>query len=85
MEEGLDTSDLVDVVPDELGVVELHVPVHSALSKQLVVIVILILTCLNHEEVLPSFVLKLVVVVLLYGELRHIVVHSLNTGRGTFQ
>ena len=43
-----DTSDLVDVVLDHLGVVELFVPVDRTVPKQLVMVVELVVKSLHH-------------------------------------
>jgi len=74
----LDPPDLVDVVPDELWVVEEHVPVDGPGPEDLVVVVELVVAGLDHGEVPPLLVLHLSVVVLLDGELGHVVVNGLD-------
>merc|ERR1712130_925667 len=81
----LDTADLVHVVLHQLGVVELEVSVHGTLPKKLVVVVELILTSLNHGEVLAVLGVELVVAALDDGELADVVVDRLLAGRCPLQ
>jgi len=81
----LDTADLVDIVLHQLGVVELEVSVHGTLPKKLVVVVVLILTSLNHGEVLAVLGVELVVSALDDGELADVVVDRLLAGRCPLQ
>merc|ERR1719209_1740636 len=81
----LDTADLVDIVLHQLGVVELEVSVHGTLPKKLVVVVVLVLTSLNHGEVLAVFGVELVVAALDDGELADVVVDRLLAGRCPLQ
>merc|ERR1712241_847139 len=81
----LDTADLVDIVLHQLGVVELEVSVHCTLPKKLVGEVVLVLTSLNHGEVLAVLGVKLVVAALHDGELADVVVDRLLAGRRALQ
>merc|ERR1712130_661906 len=81
----LDTADLVDIVLHQLGVVELEVSVHGTLPKKLVGVVVLILTSLDHGEVLAVLGVKLVVSALDDGERADVVVDRLLAGRCPLQ
>jgi len=81
----LHTSDLVDVVSDELWVVELHVSVHCPLAEKLVVVVVFVIASLNHGQVLPSLVFHLGDVGLLDVKLGEIVVDGVGARRGALQ
>jgi len=72
----LDSSDLIDIVSDELRVVEGHVPVNSSLAKQFVMIVVFIISSLKHSEMLPLLAIHASLMVLLNTELRHVVIYS---------
>lgn len=65
----LDSSDLIDIVSHQLGVVEFHVPVYGHVAKELVVVVVFVIASLQHGQMfpLPGFILALVS--LLYGKL----------------
>lgn len=73
----LDASDLVDVVLDQLGVVELHVPVDGPVAEEFMMIVVLVFAGVNHEEMLPPLGILLLPVGLLDGELGDVVVDGL--------
>jgi len=84
-DDDLDASDLVDVVLDELGGVELHLPVHGTLPEEAVMVVVLVIARLDHGHVPPGLLVELVVVALLDGELGDVVVHRLLPGGATLQ
>jgi len=63
----LDASDLVDVVLDQLGVVELHVPVHGPVAEEFMMIVVLVIAGINHKEMLPPLGILLLPVGFLDG------------------
>merc|ERR1712127_850955 len=73
----LDASDLVDVVLDQLGVVELHVPVDGPVAEEFMMIVVLVFAGVNHEEMLPPLGILLLPVSFLDGELGDVVVDGL--------
>jgi len=81
----LHSADLVDVILGQLGVVELHVPVHSSLTEQFVMVVVFIISNLNHDEVFPPLVLQLLITVLHDGQLADVVVDCLLAGRSSLQ
>jgi len=57
LDQGLDLPYLVNIVLHQLRIVELHVSVNRNISKELVVVVIRIITSLNHDKMLPLLIL----------------------------